>query len=172
MKKTLYALVLVLTVSHLHAKMGVYDPDVVMSQSKELNEWLASVDRDFKKKFDDMKKEEDTLRTQATKFQEKTALLNETAREQEQDSLMRKKRDLDTKAERCMEDYKVERQKVAMRFLKKLEESLDTFAQEQGFELIIPRGPGLYASDKTDQTEVLVGYMNKNYEEKKVIKKA
>lgn len=146
-------------------KVCVYDPDRVMGQSKEWTEAVTSLDKSYQKKFDDMKKEEESLKDAMGKFQTKMSMLSESSRETEQDSLMRRKRDLEGRAERVMEDYKMERQKTGMKFLKKLEEGVGGFAQANNYDLVLPKGPGVYALARADQTAAIVGHMNKKFDE-------
>jgi|GEM_PF-7050248 Skp family chaperone for outer membrane proteins len=172
MNKNLMALMLALTSMSLscvaaEVKVCVYDPEIVMSQSKELAGLASEIDKKYQKQFDSLKKEEETLRDEASKLQAKASVMNELARENEQESLVRRKRDLDTRAERVLEDYKRERQKVSMRFLQKLEQGIGEFAQAQSYDLVLPKGPGVYALARADQTSALVTHMNKKFDETK-----
>jgi Skp family chaperone for outer membrane proteins len=148
-------------------KVCVYDPEKVMGQSKELAGLTGEIDKKYQKQFDELKKDEETLRADANNFQAKASVMNELAREGEQESLVRRKRDLDAKAERVLEDYKMERQKVSMRFLKKLEDGVSAFAQANAYDVVLPKGPGVYALAKADQTVALVSHMNRQFDNTK-----
>lgn len=150
-----------------------YDPDQVMAQSEERKSMVAELDEGFKQLFDAIKNEEESLRKALTDFQSKTALLSETARENEQTSLMRKKRDLDAKAERALEDYKMERQKLEMRFVQSLETHVAGFAKEKAFDVVLPKITGIYVSaGRADKTTEIIEYMNKQHKNSSSTKKS
>jgi len=149
-------------------KVCVYDPEALMGQSKEYADVMASFEKGYQKKIDELKKEEDGLRDAANKFQAKATMLSEMARETEQEGLMRRKRDLEIKAKSMSEDYNMERQKTGLRYIKKLEEGISSFAQANGYDLILPKGPGVFAvASRADQTTAVLTHVNKKYEDGK-----
>ncbi len=168
-------------VAEPNLKVCVYDPEIVMSQSKELSGLMTDMEKKYQKQFDGLKQREDALRAEATKLQKDAAafqatlnVVNESAREQGQDALMRRQRKLegdkltlDNEAKRVLEDYNRDRQNANMRFLKKLEDGVGSFAQANSFDLMIPRGPGVYALASADQTKALVSHMNKKFDDNK-----
>ncbi|MBN1549202.1 OmpH family outer membrane protein [Candidatus Babeliales bacterium] len=143
-----------------------YNPDEIMEKSKERAALVEEIDTTYQKLFDTIKQEESELKDAVTKFQNKVALLSEAAKETEQNTLVRKKRDLDTKAERALEDYRVERQKAELRFVQKLDSQVSQFAQEHHYDLVVPKSPGLAMRSQADKTQELLAYMNKAYEGK------
>ena len=148
-------------------KVCVYDPDILTQQSKECNELLLRVDKEFQPKFDEVKKEEQLLVDSANKLQAKASMISEAALKNEQTSLMRRKRDLETQAKSIMEDYQVERQNAGMNFLKKLEQGITSFSDAYGYDIVIPKGPGMFAMPRADQTSAVVTHMNKAYDSEK-----
>ena len=54
-----------------------------------------------------------------------------------------------------------------MRFLKKLEDGVSDFAQANAYDVVLPKGPGVFALAKADQTSALVAHMNKKFGEAK-----
>lgn len=153
-----------LSASTAPTKIGVYNPEAVAAQSKEWQALNGALEKDYEARTTAIKAEGDALRAAVQKFQEKASMLSETARESEQDSLMRKDRDFQAKQQRTMDDYKADHQKIMVRFLKKLEDSVAQFAQKNGFSILTPKGPGVYASSDVDQTTAIITFMNGSYQ--------
>lgn len=148
-------------------KICVYNPDALMAQSKELHDVLTVVDKSYQAKFDVLKKEDEALRDADSKLRAKAAVMNEAAREAEEEGLMRKGRDLKKRADALEEDYKLERQKVGTRYFKKLEAGIDSFRQTQQFAIVMPKTPGVSVAPDADKTAALAEYLNKGYEDSK-----
>ncbi len=145
----------------------VYDPDVIAAQSDEYRTMVEEVDKRFKSKFDIIEREKEGLRTDATKFQSKMAMMNDTSRDSEQESLVRRERDLKTNAEHVMQDYKVEREKLNMRFFKKLDEGMTSFKTAYKIDICMPKNPLIFTSQRADQTNTVVSHLNKIYASEK-----
>ncbi len=145
----------------------VYDPDVIASKSDEYRTMVEDVDKRFKTKFDAIEKEKESLRNDVTKFQSKMSMMNDSSRDSEQESLMRRERDLKTNAEHVMQDYKVEREKLNMRFFKKLDEGMNSFKAAYKIDICMPKNPLIFASQRADQTNAIVSHLNKLYTEEK-----
>ncbi len=145
----------------------VYDPDVIASKSDEYKSMVTEVDNRFKSKFDGIEKEKESLRTDVNKFQAKMSMMNDSSREAEQEVLMRRERDLKTNAEHVMQDYKGEREKLNMRFFKKLDEGMNSFKTAYKIDIAMPKNPLVFASNRADQTNAIVTHLNKLYEDEK-----
>lgn len=148
-----------------NVKVCVYDPEQVMSQSKELGRLIGEIDKKYQAQFEALKKEEDTLRDDAAKFQAKASVMKPAALEEGKKDLERRTRDLNTKAERVFEDHRNERQKIGINFVRVLEEGVGQFAQANGYDLVLPKSPGVFALARADQTTALVAHMNKKFDE-------
>jgi len=153
-------------------KCCVYDPDALMAQSAEWNEIMMGLDGEYQKRAADLQKDQENLRADAGKMQAKKGVVADAALEAEQVALMRKGRDLEVRATQMQEDYKMERQGITMKFVKKLEEQVKDFGVSNSYDLVFPKSMGVYASAAADQTRGIVDFMNKKYEGEKKSKKA
>lgn len=145
----------------------VYDPDIIASKSDEYRTMVEDVDKQFKTKFDFIEKEKENLRSDVGKFQAKMSMMNDSSREAEQEGLMRRERDLKTNAEHVMQDYKGEREKLNMRFFKKLDEGMNSFKAAYKIDIAMPKNPLVFASQRADQTNTIISHLNKLYAEEK-----
>jgi Skp family chaperone for outer membrane proteins len=148
-------------------KICVYDPEALASQSDEWRAMVLEIDKRYQKEAEGIKTEEAKLQETAKNLNSKMAVLSETSREAEARSLNNKKRDLDTKAERLVKDYQEERQGANMRFYRSLEAGVSGYATAKGYDMAIPKGPGLFAKAEADQTQAISKYMNESYASRK-----
>jgi len=148
-------------------KICVYDPEALAGQSDEWRAMVLDIDKRYQKEAEGIKTEEAKIQEAAKTLNSKMAVLSEASRESEAAALGRKKRDLDTKAERLVKDYQEERQGANMRFYRRLEEGVSGFAVAKGYDMAIPKGPGLFAKKEADQTAAISKYMNDGYASRK-----
>jgi Skp family chaperone for outer membrane proteins len=151
----------------LSLKACVYDPEALASQSDEWRAMVLDIDKRYQKEAEGIKSEEAKLQELAKSLNAKVSVMSQASREAEAESLTRKKRDLDTKAEHLVKDYQEERQRANMRFYRSLEQGVSSFATAKGYDMAIPKGPGLFAKQEADQTAAISKHMNDSYAARK-----
>lgn len=152
-------------------KIAVYDDGIIMTQSSEWKDIIMSIDLENQKRAKEIQKDQEVLQAGVASLQKQNAMMNDVAREREQTKLARLERDLRAKATAYEQDYEQERRNAAMRFIKKLEGYISEYAQANGLDMVMPKGMGVYACNKVDQTNSLVQFMNTKYDGAKKSKK-
>lgn len=138
----------------------------VVDMQKLIDSSTAAIDinAQAKKEHDQyqaaISKEEDSLRKEDAKLQEQRSLL--TAEVYAEKS--RKFKDKVTKAQRSFQEKMVARDEVIKKSFEQIRQAtieiIDSLAQEEGFDITIPKAQTLYATQKLDITDKVLERLN------------
>ena len=148
-----------------NSKICFYDPEQLAGQSEEWRALVMDVDKKYQKEAEKIKSAEAQFQKEVQAFNAKVAVLSESSRESESERLERTKADLEHKAKRMVDEYQNERQKVNVRFYKKLDEGIVSFLDTQAnLEAAVPKTPGVFLKKGVnDYTTAIANHMNKEY---------
>lgn len=121
-----------------------------------------------------VQKEEQAYVQAATEFKKKASVMNDAAREVEQNKLVKLERNYKTKVQESDEEFKRAMNKASERLFKEVQEAVAEVAQEEKVDLMIDAATGqvVYASERAQVTNKITNRMNKLALKKKSEKKA
>lgn len=132
------------------------------TQGKEEVAKLEERRQELAKKIEVEGKKYETL---VNEFKAKSATMNETARAQKEQELVRKKREYESMVQGSEEEMKLVMQQVTDKLGQEIEQAVKQIAQTDGLDAVVDKVTGrvLYTSTKSDCTSRVVKVMDQNH---------
>jgi outer membrane protein len=145
-------------VAPLH-KVGVVNLTRVFEECKKTKD----SDLKMSQASHDKEAERERLVTEIKSLREEMVLLNEEARAERQESIEEKLRHLASFDRQTKESLRRQRDETVQMILNEIESTVDFYAKEHGFDLILVDRAVLYGTKTLDVTEDILTLLNQRY---------
>lgn len=143
-------------------KIGYVDPIKVFDNYEKTKEQDKILEQESNKKKDEREKFVNEIR----KMKDELDVLSETAKEQKQaqiDEKIKKLQDFDQKSRN---DLGQQRDKMAREILKEIEQVINKYAEDNGYNIILNSRTLVYGQQQYDLTDKVMELLNPKYKKK------
>lgn len=136
-------------------KIGSVNWARIVIESPQAEEVRKSMQGQFASRMEELQEKNDKLESDVERLQRDGSVMSQEARQKLEDSIRDQRRRLRLAREEYSEDVQRAQQEEMQALQQKLRQEVNSFAQEQGYDLIVGDGV-LYATEKVDITEQLL----------------
>lgn len=142
-------------------KIGAVNALKVLEQSPQAEAARSTIEKEFAPRDKQLVAQQKAIKAAEDKIAKDGAIMSDTERSSLERDLVNKKRDLKRDQDEFRDDFNFRRNEEFSKIQKQIVKAIQEVAKENNYDIVLSDGV-IYASPKTDITQLVVDYLKKN----------
>ncbi len=149
--------------SAAEARVGFVNTPRILEQAPQAKAARERLEQEFAPRDSDLSAQQKTLKAQEEKLARDGAIMSEDERRKLEHDVLNQQRDLKRARETFTEDLNLRRNEEFAKLQREVGDAVVAIAKQDGYDLVFESGV-VYASDKVDLTERVLGTLRQQFE--------